>query len=137
MNCSKCNTEVNENTKYCPNCGTALQKFSKSKNFAIGQECIVSVVMSTISFVLTTIIRFIVDDETDLTPDALNYKWGMAVPSEIKPFVLAVPLIFTLITVWKTVMSSTMNKKEKTISYIIAAVSLVVSIAIVNWSFDI
>lgn len=137
MKCSNCNTEVSENTKYCPNCGNGLKILPETKDSIIGKDCIVSIVMSLISFILTTIIRFNVDKKTDLTPSALNYNWGMAVPSEIKPFVLAVPIIFTRITIIKTVMSSTMNKKEKVISYIIAAFSLVVSVAIVNWSFDI
>ena len=137
MKCSNCNTEVSEHAKYCPNCGNGVQILPETKNSIIGKDCIVSIVMSLISFILTTIIRFDVDKKIDLTPNALNYNWGMAVPSEIKPFVLAVPIIFTLITIIKTVMSSTMNKKEKGISYIIATFSLVVSVAIVNWSFDI
>ena len=85
----------------------------------------------------TTLYILTLDRKTDLTPNALNYHWGMAVPSEIKPFVLAIPIIFTLITIIKTVMSSNMTKKEKALSYIIAAFSLVVSVAIVNWNFDI
>lgn len=60
MNCNYCNAEVSGDTKYCPNCGKSLQTPSEP-NTVIGKECIVSMVMSIISFVLTTIIRFNVE----------------------------------------------------------------------------
>lgn len=137
MKCSNCNTEIREITKYCPNCGKTLYGSTELTSSVIGKDCITSIVMSIISFILTTIIRFNVDKKIDLTPNSLNYHWGMAVPSEIMPFVLIVPIIFTLVTVIKTVLSSTMNKKEKAVSYIVAAFALASSIAVVSWRYRI
>ncbi len=137
MNCKNCNAEVSDQAKFCSNCGEKVDSVDNIEGNVIGRNCIVSIVMSIISFILTTIIRYNVHEKIDLTPSALSHHWGMSVPSEMKPIVLAVPVIFTLITIMKTVMSSDMSKKEKGVSYVIAAFSLMASIAIVNWRYEI
>lgn len=133
MYCKKCHKELSPDAVFCQYCG--IRQIENDNKISL--VCITSIVMSTVSFLLTTIIRFSVDQKIDLTPSALNYHMGMAVPDKLKPIVMAVPIIFTLIVIIKTVRNSNMNQKEKLISYIFAAFSLFASIAVVNWSYEI
>ena len=143
LKCPKCaglNDAANTRCIYCDYVFQEENEPVKSDNVNQSiniSELFTSIVMSIVSFVLTSIIRFNVHAEVDLTPSAWSHHWGMAVPSDIKPVVMVVPVIFTLITIVKTVMSSKMREKEKGVSYVIAVASLIASIAIVNWRYEI
>ena len=127
------NTDDSENKSLHLSSDKRGQLSHEAKKGIIGTDCIVSIVMSIISFVLTTIIRFKVQERMLVAGYSATYE--MVVPSTAKPFVLIVPIIFTLLALIKTVMSSSMNKKEKAVSYIIAAFSLAVSVAITAWRY--
>lgn len=147
LKCPKCDGPNEPSNFNCVYCGHQLRKSNRlqeerflrksdSSSSQAHTTGTTNIVLSVFSFILTTIIRFCVDKKSDLTPEAWSHHWGMVVPNNIKPFVLIVPVIFTLLTITKTVNSDTMSKKGKILSYIYAIGSLLASIGIVNMKFE-
>lgn len=87
--------------------------------------------MSIISFVLTIIVRFSVDKKRDLS-DGLSSRYRMVVIDNIKPFVIAIPALISLIIMICVIKSDSMDKKDKCVSLLVALFSLVASIGIIN-----
>ena len=143
MYCEKCNSQIPTDAKFCPNCGEKIEiidsyntELDTNSESNISSSCTLAIVTSIISFILTTFIRFGVQEKSNLTPGAWTSHYGMVVPNNIKLFVLAIPAIFTLATVIGTIKSEQMNKKDKIISCIISAFSLLAAIAIVNLQIE-
>ena len=134
---------------YCRHCGFSFPNYrgqtttftnsaapeSTQRPF-LSQESLTNIITSIISFIVTVILRFALDEKVDLTPEALYYSPGMAVSNNMKPFLIAISAIVGLITVSKTVLSTTMNKREKLLCYVFSGAALLASIAIVNLALE-
>lgn len=141
LKCPKCEGLNDATNTHCVYCDYVLReeddaKESDDENQSVqsSSQLVFSIAMSIISFVLTVILRFNVQERVDLTPSAWNATWGMVVPSEMKVIILAISVIFTLIS---TAVESKMGKREKSISGGIAMFSLIASILLVNWRIEI
>lgn len=134
MYCKKCHHEVSAEKNFCPNCGSNLMNnvTSDLNSGEIAVQTVVSVIISIISFILTIILRKSNVRKTDLTPEGLTSHYGMVVPDNAKPYILAVPIIISLILLVTAVMSDKMCKKEKAVVFIVALFSLFCSVAVVN-----
>jgi len=141
LKCPKCEGLNDATNTHCVYCDYILReengaKESEDENESVytSAQLFFSIAMSIIGFVLTAILRFEVHEKVDLTPSAWNATWGMAVPSDMKPGLLAISVVFTLIS---TALGSKMDKREKSISNGIAIFSLVASILLVFWRMEI